>query len=87
MKSIIGQGGRAELRPDWLRQNDMNDREVQELAAILVEEHGGRAVEVAERRQAEYADRPGSEVSLLWAAIRAAAAQLLRRRKRMKRAG
>jgi hypothetical protein len=65
----------------------MNDREVRELAAILVEEHGSRAVEVAERRQAEHADMPGSEVSRLWTAIRAAAAQLLRRRKRIKRAG
>jgi sugar (pentulose or hexulose) kinase len=63
----------------------MNDREVRELAAILVEEHGSRAIEVAERRQAEHADRPGSELSRLWAAIRAATAQLLRRRKRTDR--
>ena len=58
----------------------MDDREVQELAAILVEEHGARAVDVAALRQAAHADHPHSEIFRLWSAIAAAAAQLLRRR-------
>jgi hypothetical protein len=60
----------------------MEEREVQELAAILIEEHGSRAAEVAARRRAQYAHRPGSELFRLWSSIRMAAARLLRGRKR-----
>ncbi|HJU20827.1 MAG TPA: hypothetical protein VJ770_30640 [Stellaceae bacterium] len=69
-----------------LRQNDMNEREVRELAAILIEEHGRRAVAVAARRRAQYASRPCSEIFQLWNSIGTAAAQLLRRRRRARRA-
>lgn len=56
----------------------MEKREVRELAAILVAEHGSHAVAVAAQRQAQYARWPRSEIFQLWNAIRAAAAQILR---------
>jgi hypothetical protein len=79
--------GRPELRPIPMRQNDMDEREVRELAAILIAEHGPRAIEVAARRREQYAHRPRSEVFRLWSSIGSAAAQLLRRRERKRRAG
>jgi hypothetical protein len=78
---------RAELCSFFLRHHGMEEREVRELAAILVAEHGHRAVEVAAQRQAQYADRPRSEIFRLWNAIAAATAQLLQRRNRARRAG
>ncbi|MGH7040173.1 MAG: hypothetical protein ACREFK_05455 [Stellaceae bacterium] len=65
----------------------MEKREIRELAAILVAEHGCRAAEVAARRRAQYADRPRSEIYQLWSAIAAAARQMLQRRARSERAG
>jgi hypothetical protein len=54
----------------------MTDQEVDELAAILVHEHGNAAVEVAEDRRSvhEY----GSDAYLVWSRIAASVNRLLR---------
>jgi hypothetical protein len=69
----------AEPRSLGLRQKVMEERQIRELAAILVKEHREGAVAMARRRQAQYAGQPGSELFLLWRAIARAAARLLRR--------
>ncbi len=56
----------------------MTEQEITELAAILVNEHGHTALEVAERRKAQYAQEPHSDGFLLWSRIAAATARLLR---------
>lgn len=55
----------------------MTEREIGELAAILVNEHGRAASEVAERRRAQFAHTPGSYSFRLWTRIAAATARLL----------
>jgi hypothetical protein len=56
----------------------MKQRDVSELAAILVSEHGSAALQFAERRRAQFAVAPASESCRLWARIAAATARLLR---------
>lgn len=55
----------------------MKSRAINELAAILVREHGPQAASWTRRRQDRYAHDPGSELFRLWAAIAEAAARLL----------
>ena len=55
----------------------MTDQEVEELAAILVHEHGNAAGEVAEERRAVH--EAGSDGYDVWTRIAAAVARLLRR--------
>ena len=62
----------------------MTEQEIVELAAILVNEHGHAAVEVAERRRAQHADKPRCAGFRLWTRIAAAAARLLAARSRRK---
>ena len=54
----------------------MTDQEVDELAAILVHEHGKAALEVAEDRRSLH--ESGSDGFGLWSRIAAAVARLLR---------
>jgi hypothetical protein len=54
----------------------MTDLEVDELAAILVHEHGSAALEVAEDRRSLH--ESGSDGFRLWTRIAAAVARLLR---------
>jgi hypothetical protein len=54
----------------------MTDQEVDELAAILVHEHGNAAREVAEERRSVHED--GSDAYHVWTRIAAAVARLLR---------
>jgi hypothetical protein len=54
----------------------MTDQEVDELAAILVHEHGKAALEVAEDRQSVH--ERGSPGFRLWARITGAVTRLLR---------
>jgi hypothetical protein len=54
----------------------MTDQEVNELAAILVHEHGNAAIEVAEDRRSLH--ERGSDGCRLWARIAAAVTRLLR---------
>jgi len=56
----------------------MTEQEITELAAILVNEHGHTALDIAERRRAQYAQEPHSDGYLLWSRIAAATARLLR---------
>jgi hypothetical protein len=56
----------------------MSEKQIIELAAILVNEYGHAAVQVAERRRDQYADRPHSEAYRVWARIAKATARLLR---------
>jgi len=60
----------------------MDQHEVSELAAILVNEHGQAALRVAERRRAQYAHEPRSDLYRLWGRIVAATARLLQSRQR-----
>ena len=39
----------------------MTDKQISELAAILVNEYGHAALQVAEKRRDQYADKPHSE--------------------------
>ena len=55
----------------------MTEREITELAAILVNEHGRAAVDVAERRRTLYADRPQCHSFRLWNRIAGATARLV----------
>jgi len=54
----------------------MTDQEVNELAAILVHEHGNAAIEVAEDRRSLH--ESGSDGFRLWTRIAAAVVHLLR---------
>jgi len=55
----------------------MTDQEVDELAAILVHEHGNAAREVAENRRSVH--EAGSHSYHVWTRIAAAVARLLQR--------
>jgi len=55
----------------------MTVREIEELAAILVNEHGDDALQVAERRRAEHARQRASDAFRVWTAIAAAVADLV----------
>jgi hypothetical protein len=55
----------------------MTERDIIELAAILVNEHGPEALEIAERRRANFAPMPNSSGYRLWTRIAAATAHLL----------
>jgi hypothetical protein len=56
----------------------MSEKQIIELAAILVNEYGHAAVQVAEYRRDQHADRPHSEAYRVWARIAEATARLLR---------
>ena len=60
----------------------MTDKQISELAAILVNEYGHAAVQVAEKRRDQYADRPHSDSYRIWARIAEAATRLLRVKQR-----
>ena len=53
----------------------MTDQEVDELAAILVHEHGNTALDVAEDRRSVH--EPGSDAYQVWTRIAAAVNRLL----------
>jgi len=56
----------------------MTEQEIVELAAILINEHGDAALEVAERRRDQYAYEPHADSFALWTRIAVATARLLR---------
>jgi len=64
----------------------MNEKQIIELAAILVNEYGHVAVQIAERRRDQHADRPHSDSYRVWARIAEAAARLLRVSRRQRAA-
>ncbi|HEX5452364.1 MAG TPA: hypothetical protein VFX06_01115 [Stellaceae bacterium] len=64
----------------------MSDREIVELAAILIDEHGDAALEEAESRRDHFARMPHSSGFSLWTRIAAATARLLRERRERQRA-
>lgn len=47
----------------------MTQQEIVELAAILVQEHGRRAIQMAEARKAQHAHEPHSDAYRLWSRI------------------
>jgi hypothetical protein len=55
----------------------MTDQEIIELAAILVNDHGQTALQVAERRRDQHASKPNSDAYQLWTRIAQATARLL----------
>lgn len=59
----------------------MTERDIAELAAILINEHGSAALRIARGRRAQFAREPRSESFRLWRRIAAATARLLRRRR------
>jgi hypothetical protein len=63
-----------------LNLSEMTQQEIVELAAILVNEHGHAARDVAERRRNQHA--PTSYSYRLWTKIAEATARLLRTRQR-----
>ena len=58
--------------------SEMSEREIIELAAILVNEHGHAALDVAERRRDQHARNRNSAAYRLWSKIAAATARMLR---------
>ena len=62
--------------------SEMSEREIIELAAILVNEHGHAALDVAERRRDQHARNRGSAAYRLWSKIAAATARMLRMKQR-----
>jgi len=60
----------------------MTDKQISELAAILVNEYGHAALQVAEQRRDQYADKPHSDSYRVWARIAQATVRLLRLRRR-----
>jgi hypothetical protein len=56
----------------------MTEKQISELAAILVNEYGHAALRVAERRRDQHAGRPHSDAYRVWARIVGATARLLR---------
>ena len=62
--------------------SEMSEREIIELAAILVNEHGHAALDVAERRRDQHARNRRSAAYRLWTQIAAATARLLRMKQR-----
>jgi hypothetical protein len=65
----------------------MNKRQIEELAAILVNQYGRRALTHARLRRSQHAREPRSEAFRLWDAITVATARLLRSSARRLRAG
>jgi hypothetical protein len=63
----------------------MTEQEISELAAILVNEHGHGALDIAQRRKAQYAHEPRGAAFLLWSQIAEAAARLWRTRQARQR--
>ena len=55
----------------------MDDQEITELAAILVNEHGHSALDVAQQRREQHAHMPWSDAYRLWTRIAAATARVL----------
>ena len=55
----------------------MTEKQIIELAAILVNEFGHAALQVAERRRDQYAHEPHSDSYRVWARIAAATVRLL----------
>jgi hypothetical protein len=62
--------------------SEMSEREIIELAAILVNEHGHAALDVAERRREQHARNRRSAAYRLWSKIAAATARMLRMKQR-----
>ena len=60
----------------------MTKQEVVELAAILVNQHGSAATEIARRRRDQHARKPEGEAFRLWDRIAAATRRLLRVRRK-----
>jgi mRNA-degrading endonuclease RelE of RelBE toxin-antitoxin system len=60
----------------------MTDKQISELAAIMVNEYGHAALQVAEKRRDQYADKPHSDSYRVWARIAEATVRLLRIRRR-----
>jgi hypothetical protein len=60
----------------------MTDEQIIELAAILVNEYGHAAPQMAARRRDQHADRPYSDAYRLWARIAEATVRLLPARQR-----
>ena len=60
----------------------MTDKQISELAAILVNEYGHAALQMAERRRDHHAGTPHSDSYRLWARIAKATLRLLRVRRR-----
>lgn len=56
----------------------MTEKQIIELAAILVNEYGYAALQVAERRRDQHASKPHSDSYRVWARIAEAAERLLR---------
>jgi hypothetical protein len=56
----------------------MTEREIRELAAILVHQHGEAALGVAEARRAQHASSRDSDSFRVWSSIAEATARLLR---------
>ena len=68
--------------PARLNISEMSEREIVELAAILVNEHGRDALAVAERRRDQHARLRHSASYRLWSKIAAATARMLRLKQR-----
>jgi hypothetical protein len=64
----------------------MNRRRIEELAAILVNEHGRWALSYARQRRSQHARIPCSDAFRMWNSIASATARLLRARARRRRA-
>lgn len=60
--------------------SEMTDQEITELAAILINDHGYAALDVARRRRDQHARDSGSDAYRLWARITDATARILRTR-------
>jgi hypothetical protein len=56
----------------------MTENQISELAAILVNEYGHAALQIAERRRDQHADKPHSDSYRVWARIVEATSRLLR---------
>jgi hypothetical protein len=56
----------------------MTEKQISELAAILVNEYGHAALQVAERRRDQHANKTHSDSYRVWARIVEATARLLR---------
>jgi hypothetical protein len=58
--------------------SEMSEKQIRELAAILVNEYGHAALQVAERRRDQHANKRHSDAYRVWARIADATARLLR---------
>ena len=61
----------------WINLSEMTDKQISELAAILVNDYGHAALQVAARRRDQHANKPHSESYRLWARIAEATERLL----------